>query len=178
MECGRGGVYVCEKCRKYVEVRGESLRYSGVVRKLIKEIKYRGSWDMVAELVGLWEERVGLEYGGGVVTAVPMWETKRKLRGYNQAELIARELAKRWEIPYKELLIRTRETKPMYGLKRSERIENVRGAFKLNSKQEITNSKIVVLVDDVWTSGATMKECARILSQAGWGKIIQLAIAS
>lgn len=178
--CGVRGEYVCKECERVVDVRGGSLRYSRVVRKLIKEIKYRGTWDMVKALVNLWEKRVGMRGERGIVTCVPMWEPKRKLRGYNQAELIARELAKRWGTPYKELLVRTRETKPMYGLDRKIRKLNVQNAFSIttNNQGSIINNSTVILVDDVWTSGATMNECARILSQAGWRKIIQLAIAS
>lgn len=180
MGCGREGAYVCGECERGIEVREESLHYEGVVRKLIKEIKYRGSWDMVAELVGLWEKMVKARVGRGVVTSVPMWEPKKKLRGFNQAELIARELAKRWGGEYQELLRRERETRPMYGLSKRERVGNVRGAFAM-SKQHTDNGiewGTVILVDDVRTSGATMNECARVLTRAGWKEVRQLAIAS
>jgi len=161
------------------------LRYSGVVRKIIKAIKYRGSYDMVAELVGIWNlQRLDGEW---IITAVPMWEPKRKLRGFNQAELIARMVAKRWGMEYRELLTRTRETMPMYGLKREERIENVGGAFEVNHKSQtrlaarqvlqFSNVQRIVLVDDVWTSGATMSECVRVLYQAGAGRVVMVSVA-
>lgn len=170
-----GGSYVCKECQRGIQRRGESLKYTGIVRKIIKEVKYRGSYDLVHELVELWVPQ--RPQGLVIVTSVPMWEGKKRIRGYNQAELIAREVARLWSVEYRELLIRNRETKPMYGLKKGERLENVRGAFLLNPKFEIRN-KNLVLIDDVWTSGATMEECMRVLKCAGWKKVIPMALAS
>ena len=130
---------------------------------------------MVAELVEIWDPP--RPEGEWIVTAVSMWEPKRKLRGFNQAELIARTLAKKWELEYLELLVRTRETKPMYGLNRAQRLANVQGAFRVITNNQTPITKRVVLVDDVWTSGATMRECERILTEAGVAKIELLSLA-
>lgn len=135
---------------------------------------------MVRELVEIWDPPAPDQAQETIITWVPMWEPKRKLRGFDQAELIAKEVGKRWGVETKGLLIRTRETKPMYGLKKSERVENVRGAFTINS--QIVNSPIlklkrVVLVDDVWTSGATMQECMRVLHKNGIEKIVMISVA-
>ena len=64
----------------------------------------------------------------------------------------------------------------MYGLKKGERLENVKDAFVLSPKLEIRN-KTLVLIDDVWTSGATIEECVRVLNRAGWKKVIPMALA-
>lgn len=170
-----GGRYVCEECQRGIQRRDESLKYTGIVRKIIKEVKYRGSYDLVHELVELWEPQ--RPQGLVIVTSVPMWEGKKRVRGYNQAELIARELARLWSVEYRELLIRNRETKPMYGLDKQARLTNIRGAFAVKS-QAITNQKTIVLIDDVWTSGATMQECMRVLSRAGWEVVVPMALAS
>ena len=183
-----GGRYVCLTCQRGIQRRGESLKYTGIVRKIIKQVKYRGSYDLVHELVELWAPK--RPPGEVMVTSVPMWEGKKRVRGYNQAELIAREVASLWEVEYRELLNRSRETKPMYGLKKGERLENVRGAFLLNPKFEIINTKQIlnskfeirnktlVLIDDVWTSGATIQECMRVLKRAGWERVIPISLAS
>ncbi len=188
LECGEIGRYVCKRCQGGIQRKGESLKYTGIVRKVIKEIKYRGSYDLVHELVELWVPR--RPAGDVLVTSVPMWAGKKRVRGYNQAELIAREVARIWGVGYQELLVRKRETKPMYGLSRKARLDNIRNAFRLNPKFEILNSKqnqnsklkyqdkTVVLIDDVWTSGATILECARVLKKSGVKKIILLALAS
>lgn len=183
--CGVRGGYICVKCMRTVKACGGSLRYQGVVRELIKEIKYRGSFDMVAELVDRWiticghtvAKSVDCKYGKSrVVTAVPMYPPKQKRRGFNQAELVARELAKRWRYPYVELLVRTRETRPMYGLKRCERSANVAGAFGVKAALRDPN-RSVILVDDVLTSGATLGECCRVLKSSGARRVSLVAIA-
>ena len=112
---------------------------------------------MIQELVYLWEQKVDMKVGNGVVTAVPMWAQKEKKRGFNQAVLVAREIAKRWELRYVELLVRTRDTKPMYGLDRTSRQKNVSNAFALIHKNQALSLKHerVILVDDdplVWRS--------------------------
>lgn len=175
--CGQGGAYICLDCRKEIGRRGESLAYKGLVRKAIKEVKYRGIYGLVSELVEIWNpEKIG---GEVVVTSVPMWHIKKLSRGYNQAELIAREVARRWGVEYLELLIRKRETKTMYGLSRNSRIANVRGAFSVIVQSQLAkNSKIIVLIDDVRTSGATQQECSRLLMGAGWKNVIPMALAS
>lgn len=191
--CQIRGRYFCLECQRGIGRREESLEYRGIVRYGIKEIKYRGMYDLVSELVEIWGPRK--PEVDVLVTSVPMWQPKRWWRGYNQAELIAKEVAKRWGVEYLETLIRNRETRPMYGLKKSERQENVKGAFEINPKSKIPNykqiqnstqvrnmkyemgSRILVLIDDVWTSGATMEECKRVLKQAGWKKVIPMALA-
>jgi competence protein ComFC len=174
LECGDVGRYVCTACQRGIQRKGESLKYTGIVRKVIKEIKYRGSYDLVHELVELWAPR--RPAGDVLVTSVPMWAGKKRVRGYNQAELIAREVARIWKVRYQELLVRNRDTKPMYGLDKSARIENINGAF--TAKSRIFTNNTIVLIDDVWTSGATILECARVLKKSGVKKIILLALAS
>lgn len=179
--CGREGKYVCDVCRGKVTTSGESLRYEGAVRKLLKEIKYRGTHDMVSELVELWEEKIGegVTFSTNVtVTAVPTWWKKMRQRGFNQAELLARELARIRGARYLDMLIRTRETKPMYGLSREERQKNIEGAFGPKTMQrELKSEDVVVLVDDVYTTGATMRECRGVLEKNGVSKVIPLTIA-
>lgn len=176
--CGAIGRYFCLNCQRGIGWRGESLEYQGIVRRAIKEIKYRGTYDLVAELVEIWApKRPENEI---LVTSVPMWRGKRIKRGYNQAELIAKEVARRWGVEYRELLIRRRETRPMYGLDRKSRRLNVDNAFSIitNDQLTITKDQKVILIDDVWTSGATMRECVQVLKQAGWEKVFPMALAS
>ena len=176
--CSREGSYICDKCRKDIQADGISLRYRGVVRKLIKEIKYRSTSDMISELVELWSQRVGNipVDRGSIVTSVPMYKTKQRKRGYNQAELIARQLAKRWGCEYRELLARKRETKPMYGLAEQERSRNVKDAFELLDN-ESTHGQMIICVDDIMTTGATLLECVRVLKHGGARGVKSVVIA-
>lgn len=172
--CGVWGSYICLSCQRSIKRRGDGLRYEGVIRQAIKEIKYRGTYDLVAELVSIWNPQK--PSGEILVTAVPLWAGKERKRGYNQAELIARCVARRWSKPYAELLTRVRETRPMYGLSKVERKENVWRAFRVNNQKPQIGK--VILIDDVWTSGATMRECTTELKKAGWGVVEGMALAS
>lgn len=177
LECGEIGRYVCQRCQGGIHRKGESLKYTGVVRKIIKEIKYRGSYDLVHELVELWAPRRPV--GDVLVTSVPMWADKMRVRGYNQAELIAQVVAKRWGVEYVQLLVRVRETRPMYGLSIAERENNVSGVFEPKTilRATILKKYNVVLIDDIWTSGATTKECVRVLLKNGVKRVIVLCLA-
>ena len=164
------------------------LPYRGVVQKSLKKIKYQSQWDMIKILFDLWEEKMNLEFckqkselpENIIVTSVPMWRGKENERGFNQAEIIAKLLAKYLQgqtLQAIAMLERKRETKPMFGLNKQERRKNVEGAFAINPKFEILNSRLVVLVDDVWTTGATMKECERVLKKGGADSVWGVALA-
>lgn len=178
--CREEGSYVCGRCLETIEIRGDGLRYEGVIRRLIKEIKYRACRDMTRELLEIWRQKVGMEQPRGewTITSIPMWEEKRRIRGFNQAEVIARELAKDWGFPYREVLERGRQTRPMYGLNKEQRRENVKNVFlpKQGFKRYV-NGKGIILVDDVWTTGATIAEGTRLLKQMGAKEVVQVAIA-
>lgn len=104
---------------------------------------------------------------------IPLHATKLRKRGFNQAEIIAFVIAKEFAIPVEiNNLKRVRETRPQTEVAREERRSNIYGAFAL-ANPEIVKRKVVILVDDVYTSGSTMNECARVLKNAGakevWG---------
>ena len=152
------------------------LPYRGPVQKLLKKVKYGSAWEIVQALFEIWISRTENPElkERGVVTSVPMYRQKERERGFNQAEVLAKLLAENYKVPYLTILERKRETKPMFGLSRKERRENVGGAFRVINQQtnELTDKRII-LVDDVWTTGATMRECTRVLKRAGaeevWG---------
>jgi len=147
------------------------LPYKGLVQKCLKSVKYKSSWAIIESMY-----RLGRlpKLKGAVVTSVPMWRGKERERGFNQAEIIAKMLAKTNRLRHLRMLLRERGTKAMYGLNKQERGENVRGAFQVVKDLEIP--KRVILVDDVWTTGATMRECTRELKKGGvkevWGAVL------
>jgi ComF family protein len=110
---------------------------------------------------------------------VPLHKNRRRERGFNQAELIARAAIKAIsrELEFApELMIRQRETVSQVGLSREERIENVRDAFCVSNPGRITGRKVIV-VDDVMTTGTTLSECARVLKQAGAERVWAATVA-
>lgn len=150
------------------------LPYRGMVQACLKKVKYKSSWDIVDFLFGLCR----LPPCEGVITAVPMYPQKEWERGFNQAERIAQLLTKNYKDPIFVKLERVRATRPMFGLTKKERAENVKGAFTLKN-QSIKESKYqrIILVDDVWTTGATMRECAVVLKREGVQEVWGVALA-
>ena len=118
---------------------------------------------------------------GAVVVPVPLHRRKLRERGFNQTELIAREALKL--SPWKgklslrpRVLERRRETRSQIGLTRPQRKENMRGAFEVVRPQEIAGREIL-LVDDVFTTGTTVSECAGVLRRAGATKVYVATVA-
>lgn len=107
---------------------------------------------------------------------VPLHPHKRRVRGYNQAQLLAEELSKRLGIPvYKKQLIRTVETNPQKELNDRERMKNLKNAFQLGANA--IKLEKVLLVDDIYTSGATIEACTKVLSDAGAREVYYISVA-
>ncbi len=180
--CGRpyGGVGVCPACRRQDLVL-ESARapyvFEGAIQKAVHGLKYRGR-RVLAEPLGelLAEYLRTLSWPISTITAVPLHRQRERVRGYNQAGLLARILARRTGWPLLEdRLVRWRDTPPQVGLDGQARLENVRGAFRWESEQPPPGQ--VILVDDVYTTGATMEACAGALRAAGATEVRGLALA-
>jgi competence protein ComFC len=176
--CGKEGNYICEECSLFLSeatsifARG-NLRevvgvweYEGLIREIIFKIKYEGIFDAVGELgEKAFERREPYIPEGMAITFVPMSKKKEKRRGFNQAELIARKLGEITGREVLSLLEKIKDTPSQTALDKEGRIKNVRNSFCL--KKGINCPKSILIVDDVWTSGATMEECARVLRKSG-----------
>lgn len=146
-----------------------------MVQDCLKNVKYRSGWDVIRFLYKLCELP---ELGDCVVVGVPMWSLKERERGFNQAELIGKLVAESYNVPNYEALERIRMTKPMFGLNIADRKINVSKAFKISNKY--TNQlegERVILVDDVWTTGSTVRECAKVLKMIGVNEVWGVALA-
>ncbi|MFH1244180.1 MAG: phosphoribosyltransferase family protein [bacterium] len=154
------------------------LPYRGLVQKCLKKVKYKSAWEIVSFLFCIWKENCSDTVSRDtVITSVPMWREKERQRGFNQAEIIGKLLARNGRVSYLAMLERTRETRPMFGLKKKERRENVRGAFRVQNQCHSDKVSQIILVDDVWTTGATLRECARVLKEAGVREVWGLTLA-
>jgi ComF family protein len=115
--------------------------------------------------------------GVDVIVPVPLDPGRRRERGYNQAELIARPLARTLGIRFAEyLLVRTRPRPNNLRLTRRERWDTVRGAYAMHKGAQVDKMR-VLLVDDVFITGATLDACSRALRQAGAGRVVGLTVA-
>lgn len=112
-----------------------------------------------------------------LIIPVPLHQKRLRWRGFNQAVILAREVSRLWHVPMDPLiLLRARETPPQTQLDEEERRKNVRGAFSLNPEKSV-QGKSLLLVDDVYTSGATVNECSRTLIRAGAKEVHVLTLA-
>lgn len=120
--------------------------------------------------------QAGRDWQADVVVPVPLHRDRRRERGYNQAELIARSVARRLDLPFSSrLLIRTRPRPPRLVLSRAEHWKSVRGAYATSDGVKIDNRR-VLLVDDVLTTGATLDSCSRALKKAGASAVFGLTV--
>ncbi len=165
-------------------------RYQGVVRRAIGQIKYRFRYRMAEELVYRLSqeiERRDREFlvirkfigQKPVLVPVPVHWVRENWRGFNQAEILAKEFAKIYDLRLVNLLIRKRWTGSQVGRDREGRIENIKGVMAISrrSQDSISTLNSVLLVDDVWTTGATMRECAGVLKRNGVKKVWGLTMA-
>ncbi|MGY4707318.1 double zinc ribbon domain-containing protein [Candidatus Bipolaricaulota sp. J31] len=167
------GIDLCRECavnpRPFAYARAIG-PYRGGLRSLVLGLKYEGEYALARFLAGLLAEALPKETD--LITYVPQDPGRRG--PHHAAELLARELSRRVGIPVGRLLRKTRSTPPQVSLTHEERRENVRGAF---TARRAGRGERVVLVDDVYTTGATVSECASTLVEAGFGEVSVLTVA-
>jgi ComF family protein len=161
-----------------LEVR-YALQYDPLVAGLITEMKYGdkpGLADWFAPVLRL--AVAGVVGEAFTVVPVPMHASKRRERGYNQSELLGAALAGAMGLTCRaDVLVKLRKTPSQAALGEAERLGNVAGSIGFNPKASLRSSKIL-LIDDVVTTGATLRECAHIIRGQGVQEILACAIAS
>ena len=159
--------------------------YDGALRELIHLLKYnrvRPAANVLGSKLAEAFVQLESEFGSHQVLVIPvrLYKGKRRQRGFNQAELISQEALKdsdhRRMLLATNILLRTRETQSQIGLTSHQRRENMRGAFAIASGADVTGREIV-LVDDVYTTGTTATECAKVLRRAAAGKVWVATVA-
>ncbi|MBI4084595.1 MAG: ComF family protein [Candidatus Levybacteria bacterium] len=175
-------------CRTRYSIDGAfaSLVYTGVMKRLVYAFKYKPYLtDLREALTDLFYEGLiqkerfhSLLDANPMLIPIPLHASKLRSRGYNQAEVLSIGLNKKFGIPTRNLLQRTKDTPSQFKLSRVDRISNVKGAFFLteDTQREIAK-KTIFLVDDVLTSGATLAEAARALKRGGAEAVYGLALA-
>lgn len=161
--------------------------FEGALREAIHRLKYGGETALARPLAQMlcdwWIEsgersaRIAPFLPDDIEAIVPVplhWGRKWR-RGYNQSEILAREVGKILGLPVVPALRRVRYTVSQVRLNEDERAKNVRGAFATNEKVSISST--VLIVDDVYTTGATLNECARVLKSAGAQRVFALTLA-
>lgn len=159
-----GYCFDCKNNERLFDKARAPLIYTGVTRKLIRHFKYDDAKYLKRYFARLLaEEYAKCDFVADVVVPVPLCKEHLKERGYNQALLIAEEFCKLMGLPLdKDNLIRIRNTESQTGKSRDERKHNLDGAFEQIDKTAFAH-KNVLLIDDVFTTGSTVNECAKTL---------------
>ncbi len=184
MKCGRkleDEGELCEDCRKkgHEFIRGRALYEYGSVAASIYRMKYGGR----QEYADFFGEEMGRYLGSFIrqmkpdgIVPVPLHRKRQKERGYNQAALLAKALGEHMEVPvYDKLVRRTKDTKPLKLQNPGERQNNLKKAFIIAEND--VKLKTILLVDDIYTTGSTMDEMARVLKRHGVEKVCFVTIA-
>jgi competence protein ComFC len=156
-------------------------KYKGKLRDIILLYKYRKFKVLGKDLAHFVDRALGREeeiwWKVDAIIPVPLHPKRKKERGFNQAQIIGKELARMKGIELRDqLLVKTKNVPPQTSLRVEERAENVSGAFAIADRGKI-KGKVVLLVDDVYTTGSTIRECSSVLKKDGVKEVRALTVA-
>ena len=155
-----------------------AFKYSGKIKELIIKYKYQHKGYLFRAFSKLMFKSIkDRKIDADIILSVPLYKDRERQRGYNQAHLLAKEMSRLTNIQYdKKILRRVKTTNCLALCNKKERKDIIKGAFLLKNPEKVKNKKII-LIDDVFTTGATINECSKVLKQCGAKKIIGLVIA-
>jgi competence protein ComFC len=187
LKCGKGiddeyDANICPDCKradKNFDMAFSCFEYKDMGKTIIHKLKYENCKE-VAQTLGrlmiqkIAEESINLD----AIVPVPIHKSKELKRGFNQAQLIAEEIAASVGLPLWDCIIRTKVTTDQFKLDKVNRNLNVHNAFCINLLYNNVKYENVLLVDDVYTTGSTVDECSRILKQQGAKRIFVITAAT
>ena len=182
--CGvEGFLGICSKCKseiKRVHQQEEIMAYGyygGVLKKLILNLKYHKSFiagkvlaDLLCQII------IEKELSIDCICYVPISKDSLKKRGFNQCSVLAKNISSILDIPVIDCLVKVKETKEQKLLGKEERMKNILDAFEIKNKEKLFK-KNILLIDDVYTTGATINECKKNIEKCNINKIYLLTIA-
>lgn len=169
----------CQKKRHYFKA-GRAVFAYPKIRDSLYRFKYMGRQEYTAVYGSYMAHCMGevlKQWKPEALVPVPLHKRKLRSRGYNQAELLAEELSRHVGIPVcKNLVIRTKNTRPMKGINGTDRQNNVKKAFKIRGNDVKLNT--IVIIDDIYTTGSTIDAIAEVCKEAGITNIYFLTLAT
>lgn len=173
--------YACKECKSKFPQKGYEtyavggyktiapFKYDGIFASGVKNFKFYENPSYSRQLAIPLANEIIAKYGVGcfdIITAVPMYYKNMRERGYNQSELLAKECAEIFNIPYAELVEKHKKNKAQHTLKGKERESNVQGVYRVIDSQAVADKNILI-IDDIITTGNTLGECCKVLKKAG-----------
>lgn len=167
----------CHDCRSRTALRRVAVyaHHQGLVKELIHRMKYERAQAGTREAAGLLAPLLCDVPEGTLLVHIPTASSRVRLRGYDHARLMARELSRRSGLPCRPLLARVGQAHQV-GASRTERLRQLEGAFRIRRPDE-ARGRHIILVDDVLTTGATLETAARVLRRAGAFQVSAVALA-
>lgn len=155
--------------------------YDEITKKLIKDLKYYNKKSLAPLQAKImyeyWKELNKKE--DFIIIPVPIHKERRKERKYNHMDLVADEFSKlSGYLTNKNFLLRIKDTKKQYNLNKQERIKNIKNAFEISSSEVISIEKNLLIIDDITSSGITLKEIIKLLKKNGYKKITALTLST
>lgn len=154
--------------------------YTGIIREKILQYKFEDKAYLANSIYEFFmnnEKLYGFLKKYDIIIPIPISSLRKRERGYNQSELLSRKISAMVDIPMEtQVLKKEKHNQPQSSLTKQQRKENVKNVYKVQNELKISN-KNVLLLDDVYTTGATMSECAKILKGAGCQSVGALTIA-
>jgi ComF family protein len=179
---GEPGPLLCSDCAGrtwYFQSARAGYQAKGQVLEAITGFKYHDEYYRHAQLIAWLTEAFDRHLQAGdwdALVPVPLYHRRRRERGFNQAHELANGLGKRRHFPVWDCLYRYRETPAQVGLGKIARWENMAGAFRAKPRFDVRGQNLL-LIDDVFTTGATTNACAQALAQAGAARLAVLTVA-
>lgn len=184
IKCKQCGNYVytttnvCKLCEiddKHFDYFSSAFAYKGIIRSMVKQLKFCNK-RYIGEFLGkfMLEVYLDLNFRCDVAIPIPLYKDAQRKRGFNHANELCKPF-KEFLPVYKNILIKTKNTKEQARLSYQDRQNNLRNCFTVKSPKKI-KGKSILLIDDVFTTGSTANECSRILKKFGAGKIFVLTL--
>ena len=156
--------------KEYFTEMAYIFKYEDIIRDILIKYKFQSKsyiYKTFSKIILKNKKICGFLKNYDIIIPVPIHKKRIKKRGYNQTELIAREISKKLDLKYEgNILIKVKNVLPQSELTKKERQKNIKGAFGIKNAEKIKNKKVLIL-DDIYTTGSTLNECARILKQSG-----------
>jgi competence protein ComFC len=168
-----------EECREVSHLDGliYVTTYSKVVSDVLKDIKYKYYFDVINSLSDIMADYLKVyKFDDITISFAPIHAVKLRSRGFDQSELLAKSIADKSNFDFMKLLYRNRQTLTQVGLSKVERESNLKGAFNLRDTLPYL-PKSVMLIDDIFTTGSTLNECAKVLKEGGVGQVYGFVFA-
>jgi len=198
LECGREDFWLCQNCFNKIKTYGQILPFTepvkylnGIIsacsydqpllKNLIRAFKFNYleelSNPLALVLFRFWlRNGLNRKFSDFIIMPVPLAKKRRLERGFNQADLMAKNLSAYLDLPYSQCLIRFKNTPHQVGLNKSQRQNNIKNCFQVIKPETVRGQKII-LIDDVVTTGSTLDEAAKTLKQAGSLEVWGLSVA-